>query len=213
MPLATTPATPKGRDTRRRLLECARDEAIRTGGHLEVAAVARTAGVVPSVIYRYFTSKAGMVSALIDDFFDRLHREVLDVDLDEHGDWAAHERLRLERGVRFHFADPFAAVLYGPLTREPEVALTDERRIGAVVQRAAASIRRGQARGELPADVDAELAGAAMFGAMRRVMVQALSRTPPPAEAEVVDVLWRQIAAAVHIDPETTPDSRRRRSP
>ncbi|MGA2454838.1 MAG: TetR/AcrR family transcriptional regulator [Solirubrobacteraceae bacterium] len=203
MSTVVAPPTAKGQGTRRRLLECARDEAIRTGGELEVSAVAKAAGVVPSVIYRYFTSKAGLLSALIEDFFDRLHDEVLDVNLDAHGDWAAHERLRLGQGVRFHYADPFAVVLYGTLARGAEAAHTDERRIAAVIEQAAANIRRGQARGELPADVDAELAGAAMFGAMQRVMVQALSRTPPPPESYVVEVLWRQVAASVHIGPET----------
>jgi AcrR family transcriptional regulator len=200
MSTVLAPPTGKGQETRRRLLESAREQAIATGGRLELAAVAAAAGVVPSVIYRYFGSKAGLVSALIEDFFARLRAEVLDVDPDELGDWAARERQRLARGVRFHYADPLAPVLYGALAREPEVAQTHERCIAAVTAQAAANVRRGQARGELPAGVDAELAGAAMFGAMQRVMVDALSRTPPPPEHEIVEVLWRQVAGAVDID-------------
>ncbi len=196
---SAAPSSPKGHRTRERLLRCARDEAIRTGGELEVVAVARAAGVVPSVIYRYFSSKAALVSALIEEFFARLRDEVLEVDLDDEGDWAARERRRLELGVRFHYGDPFAPVLYGTLAREPEVAQTNERCIAAVVGQAATNIRRAQARGELAAGVDPELAGAAMFGAMQRVMVHALTRTPPPPEPEIVGVLWRQVAAAVHI--------------
>jgi len=54
----------------------------------------------------------------------------------------------------------------------------------------------------------------AMFGAMQRVMVTALSRTPRPRPDRIVDVLWRQIAAAVEIDPyaETPTPKRRTRS-
>jgi AcrR family transcriptional regulator len=209
MSTALAPPTSKGLQTRRRLLECARRQAIATGGRLELAAVATDAGVVPSVIYRYFGSKAGLVSALIEDFFARLHEQVLDVDLDEHGDWAAHERLRLERGVRFHYSDPLAPVLYGALAREPEAARTHERCIAAVIADAAASVRRGQERGELPAHVDPELAGAAMFGAMQRVMVHALSRRSPPPEQEVVQVLWRQVAASVDLAPAPRRRARR----
>ena len=197
---ATQPSTRKGQATRERLLEQARRVALATGGHIEVAAVAEAAGVVPSLVNRYFGSKAGLVGALVDDFFDRFHARVLALDLEEHGDWATHERMRLEAGVRFHYAEPFATVLYGPLAREPAVARRETDRIAAVVERAARSIRRGQRRGELPAGIDPGLAGAAMFGAMRLVMVHALTRKPRPSPERVIEVLWRQVAAAVGID-------------
>jgi AcrR family transcriptional regulator len=174
--------------------------AIETGGAVELAKVAEAAGVVQSLVHRYFGSKAGLVSALVDDFFDRFQAEVLDADLDELGDWAAHERARLERGVRFHYGEPFALVVYGPLARDPEVARNEARRIGAIVDRAARSIRRAQRRGELPVGADPGLAGAAMFGAMRLVMVEALRRKPRPSPERVIEILWRQVAAAVGIE-------------
>jgi AcrR family transcriptional regulator len=195
------PRTQKGRATRERLLACARDIAIANDGHIEIAWVAEAAGVVPSLVNRYFGSRAGLVSALLDDFFDRLRAEVLDLDLDDLGTWVQHERIRLEKGVHFHYTDPAAVVIYTRLSREPEVALTENQHIDRVVKHAAANIRRGQKRGELPSSIDPELAGAAMFGAMQRVMVTALSRTPRPRPDHIVDVLWRQIAAAVDIDP------------
>jgi AcrR family transcriptional regulator len=201
MAVAAEPTTPKGLATRGRLLGCARDVAIANDGHLEVAWVAEEAGVVPSLVNRYFGSRAGLVSALIDDFFQRLRAEVLDLDLDDQGEWAHHEHVRLEKGVRFHYTDPAAVVVYTRLSREPEVAATENRHIDMVVKHAAANIRRGQARGELPATVDPELAGAAMFGAMQRVMVAALARKRRPRPERVVEVLWRQVAAAVEIDP------------
>ena len=199
------PLTRQGFATRERLLRAARRLAIASGGHFEIADVARAAGVVPSLVHRYFGSKAGLVSALVDDFFDRFQAEVMDLALDARGGWAGHERLRLEAGVRFHFAEPFAVVLYGPLARDPEVARREAGRIAAVVDRAARSIRKGQKAGELPADVDPGLAGAAMFGAMRLVMVEALTRKKRPAPEHVIDVLWRQVAASVHLDPATRP--------
>jgi AcrR family transcriptional regulator len=195
------PRTQKGRATRERLLACARDVAIANDGHIEIAWVAEAAGVVPSLVNRYFGSRAGLVSALLDDFFDRLCTEVLDLDLDDQGTWAQHERIRLEKGVHFHYTDPVAVVIYTHLSREPEVALTENRQIERVVKRAATNIRRGQKRGELPSSVDPELAGAAMFGAMQRVMVTALGRTPRPRPDRVIDILWRQVAAAVQIRP------------
>jgi AcrR family transcriptional regulator len=196
-----TPRTSKGLATRARLLECAQREAIRTGGQIEIAAVAEAAGVVPSLVHRYFASKAGLVSALVDEFFDRMHEQVMDENMDDQGTWPEHERIRLERTVRFHYSDPFAVVLYARLAREPAVSRTEATRIARVVGYAAASIRRAQVKGELPADVDPRLAGAAMFGAMRQLMVEALGRTPRVPEQTLVEVLWRQVAASVHIDP------------
>ena len=49
-------------------------------------------------------------------------------------------------------------------------------------------------------------------GAMRLVMVEALGRSPRPAPERVVEVLWRQIAAAVGIDADAAPAAPRRRS-
>src|SRR6201996_5709620 len=200
MTTTAEPRTQKGRATRERLLACARDIAIANDGHLEIAWVAEAAGVVPSLVNRYFGSRAGLVSALLDDFFQRLHVEVLDLNLDDLGTWLQHERIRLEKGVHFHYTDPAAVVIYPRLSREPEVALTENRHIDRVVKRAAANIRRGQRHGELPSSIDPDLAGAALFGAMQRVMVTALGRTPRPRPCLVVEILWRQIAAAVEID-------------
>jgi AcrR family transcriptional regulator len=206
------PRTQKGRATRERLLACARDVAVANDGHIEIAWVAEAAGVVPSLVNRYFGSRAGLVSALLDDFFDRLHVEVLDLDLDDLGTWVQHERIRLEKGVHFHYTDPVAVVIYTRLSREPEVALTENRHIDSVVKHAAANIRRGQKRGELPSSIDPELAGAAMFGAMQRVMVTALGRTPRPRPDRIVEVLWRQIAAAVEIDSDAEMPTPKRRT-
>lgn len=203
MSTTVRPATPKGRATRDRLLDAARREALATGGRIEIARVAEAAGVVPSLVHRYFGSKAGLVCALVDAFFDRLDAEVLDVAPEAlgAGGWARRERARLERGVRFHYDEPFAVVLYAQLAREPEVARTEAARSAAVVEGAARNIRRGQRRGELPAGTDPRLAGAAMFGAMRLVMVEALTRARRPPIDEVIDVMWRQVAASVGIDP------------
>lgn len=201
MSSAIDPITPKGQATRERLLRAARELTISNGGHVEIAEVAAVAGVTPSLIHRYFGSKAGLVGALVDDFFDRFDECVFSVDRDEQGVWAEHERIRLEAGVRFHYDEPFAVVLYGSLAREPEVARREAERIAQVVQQAARSIRKGQKAGELPVGVDPGIAGAAMFGAMRLVMVEVLTRSPRPRRERVVEALWRQVAASVGIDP------------
>lgn len=195
------PTTPKGRATLDRLLEAAKTVALANSGHIEIADVAREAGTVPSLVHRYFGSKAGLVCALVDDFFDRLNDQVMKPDRDAPGTWADRERARLDAGVRFHFSEPLSAVIYGQLSREPDVAAREAARIAAVIDRAARSVRKAQKAGELPVGIDPAMAGAAMFGAMRQVMVEVLARKPRPARRRVVDMLWRQVAASVGIDP------------
>lgn len=202
MSTAVRPSTAKGQATRQRLLAAARDLAVAGSGRVELAAVAAAAGVVPSLVHRYFGSKSGLVAALVDDFFDRFDAGVFEPGAVAEGGWAERERRRLALGVRFHYEDAFAPVVLGPLARDPEVAARESHRIAAVVARAARSIRRGQQSGELPGDVDPGLAGAAMFGAMRLVMAEALGRSPRPDAERVIRVLWRQVAASVHLDPD-----------
>ena len=62
--------TEKGRRTRARLLEVAGQELF-DRGQIEVAAVAERAGVSVGLLYRYFANKDELVTALVDEFYDR----------------------------------------------------------------------------------------------------------------------------------------------
>jgi AcrR family transcriptional regulator len=63
--------------TRGRLLESARNELVERQGVLEVDSVARRAGVSVGLIYRHFGSKAGLVGAVVQAFYDRFEDEVI----------------------------------------------------------------------------------------------------------------------------------------
>ena len=202
MALASAPSTPKGRATLGRLLGCARNVAIANDGHLEVAWVAEEAGVVPSLVNRYFGSRAGLVSALIDDFFERLRADV------------ARSRSRRCRG-RGHstsgsgwkevcaFTTPILSLSSSTQAcpanpRWPRPRTGTSTWSSSMPRRTSGGVRpvASSRRPSMP-----ELAGAAMFGAMQRVMVAALSRKRRPRPERVVEILWRQVAAAVEIDP------------
>lgn len=199
---AVSAQTAKGRATRERILEAAGEVAVLEDGHVEIASVASTAGVAPSLIYRYFGSRAGLLSALVERFYERLHEQVLDENLAADGPWVEQERGRLERGVRFYFEEPLFTIVHTRLSREPEVAQAESRQIDLVIGDGADNIRRAQGRGELRRDFDPDLAAAAIFGSLQRVLVAAVSRTGRPSEEAVVEVLWRQVLAAVRLDPD-----------
>jgi len=67
--------TRRGEATRSRLLEAAASELVERDGQLEVASVAARADVSVGLLYRYFGSKAGLVRAVVEDFYDRLFAE------------------------------------------------------------------------------------------------------------------------------------------
>ena len=144
--------TRRGAATRERLLRAAEDELTQRDGALEVASVAARAEVSVGLLYRYFGSKAGLVAAVVESFYDRLHAEVADTDPAPDADWAARERKRLELSVAFHYREPLAAVVLSRLSREPEVAGVEVRRIGRLVEDAAKNVTAGQRRGELPVE-------------------------------------------------------------
>jgi AcrR family transcriptional regulator len=194
------PSTTKGKATRQRLLAVAMEQAVASQGHVELAQVARQAGVVQGVVHRYFGSKSGLISAMVDDYYDRFHKQVLELYLNDTGDWAAHERLRLRMGIQFHYDEPLSAVLHSTFVRDPVVARKEAQRIDGVVDLTARGIIRAQRRGELPQHIDPELAGAAMFGAMQAVLSIALNRHPRPTQEQLETILWQQVAASVGLD-------------
>lgn len=189
--------TRRGAATRERLLAAAGEELIERGGVLEVASVAARAEVSVGLLYRYFGSKAGLVAAVVDGFYDRLHAEVADTDPAPSGDWAARERKRLELSVAYHYREPLAAVLLSRLSREPEVAGVEVRRIGRLVEDAARNVTSGQRRGEIPPELDARTVGAMLIGGFRVAMGEALTRRERPDADALVEELWRFVVNGV----------------
>ena len=187
--------------SRRRLLEAAAAELIARGGTAEVAAVAARSGASVGLIYRHFGSKAGLIAAVVEDFYDRLDDSVLNADLTPGADWPVRERLRTRRNAAFHYAEPLAPVILSRLAREPEVAAVEARRIARHIEAAARNIRRAQKNGEIPADLDPELAAAMVLGGIRQALGAVLARAAPPPQDTVVDELWRFVAAAIRCAP------------
>jgi AcrR family transcriptional regulator len=201
----TVPQTARGAASRTRLLHAAAAELIERDGSLEVLSVAARARVSVGLIYRWFESKAGLVAAVVDDFYDRLDAAVFDPDPAPGGTWAERERKRTELAVAFHYDDPLAPVVLSRLAREPRVAAIEADRVDRHVRAATKNLQRGQQRGEIPPDLDPELVGAMVLGGIREVLRHALQRDPRPPQRAVIDELWRFIVAAVRFN-----DNRRR---
>lgn len=183
--------------TRARLLAAAAVELAAGCGRFEMADVARRAGLSVGLSYHYFGSKAGLLAALVEDFYERYDRVVMQGNPLPGGDWGGRERLRLRAMVAFHYSEPLAPIVLSRLSAEPEVSAVEARWLERHIALAAQNIRIGQARGEIPLETDAELLGAMVLGGLRQAIGQALSRPHRFTSEELAGQLWNFVAAAV----------------
>lgn len=190
--------SPKAQNTRASLLEAARNELIEHNGALEVGRVAERAGVSVGLIYRYYGSRAGLLAAVAEDYYARYQAQVMAADpLPESHDWLQREEQRVQRAVAFVYAEPLAALVLVSLAREPEVAALEARCIAANVRQGADNIRRGQASGQLAAELDAELVSAMILGGLHQALLEALGRQPRPEPQPLARQLWHFIRGAL----------------
>jgi AcrR family transcriptional regulator len=137
----------RGSAARQRILEAAAEEMVATGD-IEVAAVARRAGVSVGLPYRYFGTRSGLVSAVVSAFYDRLDEAVTNREFD--GDtWYDRERARVTVWVEHLYDDPLAPVVLGRLGGDAETANIEIRRLHGAIELGARNIARGQRDGEI----------------------------------------------------------------
>lgn len=197
------PVTAKGRATRARLMAAAQEQ-LRQRGSVEIADVAAAAGVAQSVVHRYFGNKAGLVEAVVADFYDDYDNAVFLAPLAPQATWTEREALRIELEVAFLYEHPLGRRVAAGLLHEAAATRVDAQRQRQHAAMAARNIRRGQHNGELPAEVNADLAGAAIIGALRSVLAAALSLDEPPSRSEVVNTVSR-LSQALLNSPEQSP--------
>jgi AcrR family transcriptional regulator len=177
--------TAKGQATRQRLLDAAIGQ-LAQHGTIEVARVAAAADVTPSVLYRYFDGRDGLVAAVVEEFYDGYEERVF-ARRDVPGTtWAARETLRLAREIAFFYDHPLGRAVACGLLREPAAAQVDAARTRAHCEAAARNIRAGQRAGELSSGIDSGLAGSAIIGAVRAMLAEGLARTPPADQRGLV---------------------------
>ena len=190
---------PKSKKEMRReaMLDAAEALIIKGRGEFEIAQLASAAGVSNGLAYHYFGSKDGVFEAVIDRFYAR-YSTVMDRPADPEIAWGAREHARLLDTIAFLYADPFAPIAFGALghAHAVEKEYSVQRNM---IARAAHNVRSGQRRGQIPTDIDSELAGAAIIGAVRAVMMTAMRMDPRPAPEKVADQLWELIAGAVRL--------------
>jgi AcrR family transcriptional regulator len=175
--------------TRRRLLEAAGEELIATGD-VEVAAVARRAGTSVGLPYRYFGTRSGLMSALLEDFYERLMSETV-LGHYEGTTWLERWRAQVATWVGHMYADPLAVVVLGRMVGDARVAAMEARCFKQVIDLGAKHFAAGQSEGHVAADRDPVLLAAAVVGGMRAILTIVLDQDPRPDQAVVMREVWR----------------------
>lgn len=186
----------KGAATRTRLVAAAAQALIEGAGDFEMGQLARRAGVSDGLPYHYFGSKAGALSAVIDDFYDRYYA-VLNQPLDRDAPWPEREHGRLEASIAFLYAEPLAPIVLGKMGRTVQVAGVETTRQDQLIGLARRNIEAGQRSGEIPETIDAGIAAAAIIGAIRQAASFAFAEAKQPDPRALTEQLWALIAGAL----------------
>jgi AcrR family transcriptional regulator len=192
------------------LIEAAAAALVDGNGAFEIQDVARRAQVSVGLAYHRFGSKAGLIAAVVDHFYDELERAIDLGDLRE-GEWAAREHERLSRLVRFLYGHDLATIVFSTLTRDPQVAVVEAERWRELIEAAARNLRGGQARGEVGRQHDPGVTGALILGAVRHVVGHALAAQPRPTATALTSELWHFIARGLGLEPAVVLPIKRRR--
>lgn len=194
----------RGAETRIQLIAAAGMALIDGEGDFEMGDLARRAGVSEGLPYHYFGSKAGALSAVIDDFYDRYY-SVVNQDLDPGSPWPERELRRLQAWIAFLFSEPLAPIVLGKMGRTVQVAGVETTRQDQLIGLARRNIETGQRSGEIPKAIDAGIAAAAIIGAIRQAASHAFAEAKRPGPRVLTDQLWALIAGALGLgagDPE-----------
>lgn len=193
--------TPTKIGARERLVRAAQDELIQGHGLLEMQAVAQRARVSVGLAYHHFGSKAGLIAAVVEAFYERLEQAAFNPANLVSQDWAGREKERVAAYIAFHYEHPFAPLVVGPLSRAAEVLDVEQAFTKRQLAAGAHNLRVAQRQGVIPADFDPRLTIALMIGGIRQALIGALGKPRRPDPRELTDKIWVFLTGALRLQP------------
>ena len=195
--------------TPERLIRAAQEELVHQGGLLEMQAVAARAKVSVGLAYHHFGSKAGLIAAVVQAFYDRLEDVAFNPAKLTSLDWAGREKERIAAYVSFHYDHPFAPLVIGALSRASEVLDVEQAFTKRQLVAGAYNMRAGQRAGVVAADLDPRLTIALLVGGIRQALVGALTKARRPDRHELTEKIWVFVAGALRLPPASAQQENR----
>ncbi|MBO6636302.1 TetR/AcrR family transcriptional regulator [Parvibaculum sp.] len=188
------------REARRLILDAARDELLGGRGELEMTEVARRAGVSEGLAYYHFGNKAGLLNAVVKDFYERLDEAVLAIPY-EGASWRERERARTYEFIRLMYEDPVAPLVVDVLRADPGFAAEERERRRRLNLLGARNIAEAQRAGEIDEALDPALLVSMILGGVTTGVSHALSARPPLPLADAQRQIWAFVERAAGLPP------------
>lgn len=193
--------TPTRKGTRNALLQAARAELVEGNGDLELAKVAKRAKVSDGLTYYHFGNRAGLIRALVDDYYQSLDEQVTAVAFS--GDtWVEREKKRVKALVQFFYNDPAALLIATRLRTEPALAEVDATRNARLNKLGEKNIAQAQRSGEINASYNPLILVSMILAGATEGVRTALNTNPPTPIDVAQDEIWSFVARAAGVAPE-----------
>ena len=182
-------------EAKRLLVGAAREVLGRGDGEFEMMDVAERAGVSEGLAYYHFGNKAGLLNAVVRDFYERLDDAVMAVPFPGET-WIDRERSRTEEFVRLMYEDPIAPLVLNVLRVDPALHAEERERRRRLNALGARNIRHAQSTGEIASSHDPKLLVAMILGGIMAGVTEALSDAPPKPMKETQEAAWEFVLRA-----------------
>ncbi|MBX3505396.1 MAG: TetR/AcrR family transcriptional regulator [Parvibaculum sp.] len=189
------------REARRLIVDAARRELLDGAGDLEMTEVAKRAGVSEGLAYYHFGNKAGLLNAVVKDFYERLDEAVLAIPY-EGPSWRERERARTQEFVRLMYEDPVAPLVVDVVRADPGFASEERERRRRLNLLGARNIAEAQRAGEIDMSLDPALLVSMILGGVTAGINHALSARPPLPLAQAQQEIWSFVLRAAGLPPD-----------
>lgn len=180
------------------ILEAAKTCLMEGDGDFEMSDVAKKAKVSEGLAYHYYTSKAGLLAAVITDFYKR-YMAIVNRRHDGDTPWLQRERTRLNEIVDFLYSDPLAPIVMGKLNGTPQATAVELVGNAEVMELAVRNIQNGIEQGYIDPRINAHVSGPAIMGAVQQAFLYAMGAKDRPCAQILKDQLWGLITGALGI--------------
>ena len=184
-----------------RLVRAAEEELIENNGHMEMLAVAKRAGVSVGLAYHHFGSKAGLLAAVIDNFYGPLREISFGDAIPVNLAWAEREKLRVRAFIDYFYDHPFAPLVSGRLGREPEVQDIEQAHMSALLEEGARNLAQGQKQGVVSKSIKPKIVIGLLMGGLRQAIDSAVLTKRRPAKSVLRDQIWRFFESGLALTP------------